>query len=324
MAKAKLRLFGYNIFIASSISFYILMIIAVYFSTYRELFSFKSLNNVFNTQTIAVLIFFLFWFILALLYRIKILRIIKKILSIIVTLNELEESYSKKDPFIIMGVGYFLLLVSFLIIFYISHYLSSLSPLDSLVLGFALLIGFISVFIGTVILIVSFSAKAYLEGQVSFTLEKANNILSRIQSNQLDTEDRKELRRYIYLSYRNIKSNFRTLDLEYTFFNLLPDYLEVVAGKKEVESLKNNLELMSKSIKEKDESGLITELLKLNKNIISYMREIGFNLTDEKFSRQSSWMLRNKDTIINPIITVLSLVSTILGILYSLKILIQN
>lgn len=215
-----------------------------------------------------------------------------------------------------MGVGNLLLLIVFLLIINIPPppFMAGQTPsMYGLILAVLILFGvFIFIPIGIVLLIVSFSAKMYLESQVSFTLEKANKILSRAENNQLDTEDAKDVKRYIYLTYRNIKRKFRTLDSEYTFLNLLSDYLDVGRNLK-LEPLKNNLEIMSKFVKEKDESGLATELLKLNNNIINYLKEIGFNLTDEKLSRQSSWMLRNKDTIINAIIMVLSVVSTIVG-----------
>jgi len=110
--------------------------------------------------------------------------------------------------------------------------------------------GFIFIPLGFFLLIVSLSAKLYLEGQVSFTLKKANKIFSQDKNkNQLDTKNRNNLKRYIYLTYRNTKRKFGTLDLEYTFLNLLPDYIEI-AEKEQLESLKNNLENMWKSVKQ--------------------------------------------------------------------------
>ncbi|NJD78904.1 MAG: hypothetical protein FIB08_17730 [Candidatus Methanoperedens sp.] len=294
----------YKISIASFISLLILLIIW-YFSTLPTL---KSSINALNSQTLSFLIFGSFLLILDLQYGRKISKD---------NITKLEEFYAKKFPFIIMGIGYSLILVSFLVTINIPPK----SPATSTVYGLIImgLMGFgLFIFIpsGIILLIVSLSAKKYLEDEVSFTLKQAIEILEQAKNkNQLDT---KNLKRYIYLTYRNIERKFRTLDLEYTFLNLLPDYIEV-AGEEQLKSLKNNLENMFNSVKqgnEKDEINwnvLTNVLLKLNDDIIRYLRETNFNVTERKISRQSQWMLRNKEAIFQVIQLIVLILTSILA-----------
>jgi hypothetical protein len=296
----------YNISIASFISLLMFLIIW-YFST---LPTFKSSINALNNQTLSFLIFGSFLLILYLPYRRKISRD---------SLEELEILYPKV-PFIVMGVGYSLILVVFLVIINILPKApTSSTAIWFIMIALTFLGFFIFIPVGFLLLIVSLSAKKYLEGQVSFTIKKANEILGQAENkNQLDAKNLNKLKGYIYLTYRNIERKFDTLDLEYTFLNLLPDYIEV-AEKEQFESLKNNLGNMSKCVKqgnEKDKinwSSLIRVLLILNDDITKYLRETNFNVTERKLSRQSQWMLRNKEIFFQAIQLIVPILTAILA-----------
>ncbi|MDD5473856.1 MAG: hypothetical protein PHU34_06870 [Candidatus Methanoperedens sp.] len=105
------------------------------------------------------------------------------------------------------------------------------------------------------------------------------------------------------------------LDLEYTFLNYLPFYIEF-GGIEQRRSLKNNLKTMLKSLEEKDEidlKGLTSAILKLNEDIIIYLKKFNFDLTSQKLSRQSEWMLRNKDTISQAMALIVPIILFILS-----------
>ncbi len=243
-------------------------------------------------------------------------------------LTKLEELYPKV-PFFIIGIGSLL----FIILLYIFLYVSiAPTPAMPIMYFVAVTVTFFSIFVcfplGIFLLIISLSAKRYLEGQVFFTLKKANVILNQVEDkNRIDT---KNLNRYIYLSYTNIKKKLgkglnlkpfdkseigSTLDLEYTFLNYLSYYIEF-GDIEQRQSLKNNLETMLKSVNEKDEiewRSLTPAILKLNEDIITYLTEINFDLTYQKLSRQSEWMLRNKETVIQVIGLIVPIILFILA-----------
>ncbi len=216
----------YNISKASFISLFILLII-FYLST---LPTFKSsINKAFSPLSLSILIFYSFLITLGLLYKIGRDTLTNKLTN---TLPKLEKLYPEV-PSIIMGIGFSLLLIAFLVIINIPP----IAPIPSTVYGLILTaltgFGFFFILIGFLLLILSLSARKYLEGRVIFTLKKANEILDKVEDkNQIDT---KNLKRYIYLTYKNIKKKvgeelkleptsksdgISTLDLEYTFFKL--------------------------------------------------------------------------------------------------------
>ncbi len=87
--------------------------------------------------------------------------------------------------------------------------------------------------------------------------------------------------------------------------------------------LKNNLGTISDSVNEKDEiiwNSLIPAILKLNDDIITYLKEINFNLTYKKLSRRSEWILKNKETFIQVVGLILSIILVILAWLSFLKV----
>lgn len=260
-------------------------------------------------------------------------------------LTKLEEFYPKV-PLFLIGMGSLIFLVLFYITTFIPFfhtYVSSLAK-NALTLSFIELILFLvlalisfSIFlipVGIILLFISLFAKRYLEGQVLFTLTKANLILDQVEDkNRIDT---RKLNRYIYLSYKNIKSKFgkglnlkpsaksdgeSPLDLEYTFLNCLPVYIEYGCIEQR-RSLKKNLEIMLKLVKEKDEidfRSLTSTILELNKDIRIYLKEVNLEFTPQELSRQSEWMLRNKDTIFQAISLIVSIILLILSKYYPPK-----
>ena len=208
-----------------------------------------------------------------------------------------------------MGVGFSLLLITFLVILNIPPK-ALITPLDSygkILIGLTAF-GFFLITIGFILLIVSLSARKYLEGQVSFTLEKANEKLGEIlgqveDKNQRDTKNLNNFKRYIYLSYRNIERKFCTFDLEYTFLNSLPDYIKV-AEKEQLESLKNHIKIMKDSVKENDDINFKmfnNELIQLSNEITIFFKD-----NNLKIGKRRSVLnfFRDMDNIKNMVIII--------------------
>ncbi|MDD5474320.1 MAG: hypothetical protein PHU34_09275, partial [Candidatus Methanoperedens sp.] len=185
---------------ASLTSLLILLIFAFIFSIL------PSFGNKIESIYIAIIILFVpFLVILTLSY-------IEKLTNI---LTELEWLYPKV-PFFLIGMGSLLFLVIFYGNTYISsfhaylsspptdvHALSFIGFISFLAMGLISISTFVLIPIGIILLFISLFAKRYLEGQVLFTLTKANVILDQVEDkNRIDT---KELNRYINLSYKNIK-----------------------------------------------------------------------------------------------------------------------
>jgi ABC-type multidrug transport system fused ATPase/permease subunit len=305
----------YNFSKASFISLFIFLII--FYLSFKS-----SIISGLSPHITSILMFFSFLITLALSYRGEISK------DTLTTLETLADLYPKV-PSIIMGIGFSLLLILFLLTMNIPP-IAPLTPLTVYGL-FLVALMFFSFFIfipfGFLLLIVSFYAKKYLEGQVSFTLKKANAILvdNVEDKNKIDT---KNLKKYIYLTYINIEKKMGklyTFDLEYTFLNYLPYYIEF-AEKEQLKSLKDNLETMLKLVNDVNDKNeinwrsLIQEIKKLDDNIIRYLRESNFNLTNKKLPRRTEWILKNKETIVQVIGLIVPIILFILSILYKSKV----
>ena len=146
----------YNISKASFVSLLIFLII-VYLSIVPTFKS--SINKAFSSLTLSIFIFETFLITLALLY-IKIPR--DKLTK---TLTKLEKLYPEV-PSIIMGIGFSLLLITFLLILNIPPKAPTPSTVYGLILMALTLLGFILIPIGFFLLIVSLFTKKYLEGSM--------------------------------------------------------------------------------------------------------------------------------------------------------------
>lgn len=273
--RLKLKKDMYIISKASFISFFIILLSAYLSPILFPNFSFAEQQSIF-----LILTFSLFPITLALSY----VKISMKILT------KLEKFYPEV-PFIIIGIGCLALLIVFLI------FLKYPNPLDvpivyKFIVGISALLSIPFIPFGIILLIITLAAKISLESRVFFTLKKANAILDNVEDK--DKIDTKNLKRYIYLTYKNIKTKIgkelkleppnksdgvSALDIEYTFLNYLPYYIEF-GGKEQLQSLKNKLETMLNSVNEKDEinwRSLTPMILKLNDDIITYLRESNFN-----------------------------------------------
>lgn len=149
----KLRLLMmYNISKASFVSLFMFLII-FYLSTVT---SFKSSIEAFGSLTISIFIFGTFLITLTLLY-IKIPRD-----KLIKTFTKLKKLYPEV-PSIIMGIGFSLLLITFLVVINIPPKAPSTSTYYGLILMGLMAFGFILIPIGFFLLIVSLFSKKYLE-----------------------------------------------------------------------------------------------------------------------------------------------------------------
>ncbi len=308
----------YAIAKASLVSF-VIFIFIVFLATSTPL---KSAMHDLNNQTVTniVLLSFLITLVLSG-YEIKISM---------EALTKWEKDYPKVSVNII-GIGCLLLLIVFLLIFDIPPAQPPTSTVYGLILTALTAIGLVFFIpIGILLFIVSLSAKMSLERRAIFTLKKANTILDNIDD--IDQEDTKNLERYVYLTYKNIKKKIGnlelksdgdlTLDVEYTFFNLLPYYFKL-ADKEELESLKKNLEPMLESVNEKDKidwRSLTPKLLGLNSGITNYLKEINFNVATHKLSRQSQWIreIRESKDTLQIIISIIAILATIAAIILAI------
>lgn len=245
-----------------------------------------------------------------------------------------EKLYSKNFPFIITGIGYSLLLIVFLVVTNFGYHPTS-NPIPSTPYELTMLaltgFSFILIALGIFLLILGFYAKKSLEREVWFTLQKANKILDNLDKvDGLNKTDRKNLKHYIYLTYKNIKKKIgKGLNLEspnsedvpdselkYTFKYYLLFYIDY-AGEKELHFLRINLQKMKDLVKENDKidwSVLIPTLLELKEEITKHLEKINFILTYQKSSRQSEWILENKDTIVQVIVLIVPIIVAILTV----------
>lgn len=316
--RLKLKKDMYIISKASLISLFIFL-----FSAYLSSILLPNLSIAERQNIVLILAFILFSIILVLSY----VKIPMKILT------KLEEFYPEV-PFIIIGIGCLALLIAFSIV---SKYpnVPDAPIVYQFIGGILILLSIPFIPFGIILLIITLAAKRSLESRVFFTLKKANAILDNVEDkNKIDT---KNLKRYIYLTYKNIKTKIgkelkleppnksdgvSALDIEYTFLNYLPYYIEF-GGKEQLQSLKNSLETMLNSVNEKDEinwRSLTPVILKLNDDIITYLRESNFNLTYKKLPRRSEWILKNKDTIVQAIGLIVPIILFILAKLYPPKV----
>ena len=286
-------------------------------------FSYDLISKYVESSHLWILTFSLFLITLALSY----VKIPMQILT------EFEKFYPEV-PFIIIGMGSLTLLILFFSIdvFFIPILFN---PLLGYIFKYSLLLSlFFIIPSGIILLIASLAAKISLEKRVFFTLKKASALLDNIEDN--NNIDTKNLKGYIYLTYRNIKTkigkelklepkpknNNSILDLDHTFLNYLPYYIEF-ADKEQLQFLKKNLETMEKSVNEKDELkwiSLTPMLLKLNDEILTYLTDIHFNLTYKKLTRRSEFIFKNKDFIVQTIGVIVPIILFILTILFAPKV----
>ncbi len=279
-------------------------------------------NNISNEeeQKFPIIAIFSILITLVVSYRNKISNMGLILISIILFRNtknkfdvliKLEELYPTV-PFFIMGLGYSMMLGLIYIEDELGIYLAILS--------------FVFIFFSFILLIVTLFAKRSLEGRIHFTLEKAYRILDKIEDkNNIDI---KNLKRYIYLTYKNVKKRMGNgldfkehnesdafSDLEYILSNYLSYYIEF-GGKEQLYSLKSNLETMLNSVNDNDEinwNSFTPAIIKLNDDIIEYLRDINFNLIYRTLPKQLEWINKNKDTLFQAIGLIIPIILFILG-----------
>ncbi len=225
----------------------------------------------------------------------------------------LEKSYPLV-PFFIMAIGYSILLGA--------YYIKPSANFLSISLGASKTI----VLIGIGLLAITLFAKKSLENHVYFTIKRAIRILDGIEDK--DEIDINNLKRYIYLTFKNAKKKMgrrlelkaQSSDLEYTLLNYLPYYLEF-GSKKQLYSLKNNLEIILESVDEKnkiDWTSFTPAIIKLDDDIIAYLRENNFNLPYQTSQRQLKWITESKDTIFQAIELIMPIILFFLSLSFGL------
>jgi len=209
-------------------------------------------------------------------------------------LIELKEIYPIA-PFFIVSLGFSFLLLSLI---FASVYL--------------LYLGLTFIILGSGLFIITYFAKLFLEEQIYFNLNEANRILNKINANNKNPADIYNLKKYMKLIFKNINNKLdkglelKTCEdtntcykLEYTLINYLPYYIKL-GDKEQLDAIKSHLEAMLKSVNENDEikwKSFTSELITLNEEITTYLKDTNFYLTYRKWSRELEWISTNKDMI---------------------------
>lgn len=190
--------------------------------------------------------------------------------------------------------------------------------------------GFTFILIGLILFTISFLAKLSLEQRIYFNLKEANGIIEKIDESNKNPVDISNLKRYIRLTLENVNNKLgRGLELracneadgcyklEYTLVNYLPYYINL-GGKGQLHSAKRHLEVMLNSVSEDDAikwKYFTKEVMDLNEEIVTYLKDINFHLTYRKWPRELEWVSSNRDMIFKVVgLIIAAIISVVLKI----------
>lgn len=183
---------------------------------------------------------------------------------------------------------------------------------------------------GIGLLIITLYAKWLLNRRIYFNLKEANNIIKKIDGNNKNPVEIYNLKRRMGLIFKNVNNKLgrglelRTCNeadscykLEYALVNYLPYYINF-GGKEQLHSAKRHLEVMFNSVPEDDAikwKYFTREVMDLNEEIITYLKDINFHLTYRKWPRNLEWVSSNKDMIFKVVgLIVAAIISVVLKI----------
>ncbi len=219
------------------------------------------------------------------------------ITSLIFSLIEHEELYPR--------VPFFLIMVGFAIFFAAIVYNIG-QTIQIMLYGFA----FIAYYLGYIMIYF----KRKLDGQIYYSLEKANKNFDKIDANNKNPKDINNLKRYINLAFRNINKQLsRNIELKTgdginestevkdTLVKYLPYYIRF-GEKEQLDSAKKHIKIMLNSVDVNDTvkwKEFTDAAMSLTIQIKKYLEDNNLNLTYQKPPKQLGWIYRNKDTVIN-------------------------
>ncbi len=192
-------------------------------------------------------------------------------------------------------------------------------PLDvDKVMGVAIIVT------GYIFLMIRFFAQWYLEKIPYFSMKEAYGALNKINENHKDPRDINRSKKYMRLTWKNIrnelgkgielkidegdlniynKEEYVYSELEYTFENYFQKYIEF-CDEEQRDTAKKHLKTMLDSMDEKGNikwKPLANELVCLNEEITTYLRENNLNLTYKKLPGRLEWISKNRDLIYDTI-----------------------